>query len=232
MLFSRCCDESRKRAKTSLRLAFQRVSAACGIATPILSALVALGIGYMQLGYRPAEQRLSDLGAFGAPYASVFNVLGLMTSGLLGVVLSLGLYSEFSSDRVAGFGCGLLTLSGASLFMTGIFPCDVGFVEATASGILHGVFAGIGTFAIIGAALAMWLGSKEDAVWRNHSWFSLSVVVLAVALYMPYQFGSLTQWDGAIQRMLVMVLLLWLEVMSLKLLSRSRAGVSDEGGPF
>jgi hypothetical membrane protein len=186
------------------REAFQRAAAACGIAAPILSGIVAVSVGYLHPGYSFAEQRLSEL----------------------------GLYSEFSHDRVAKIGCGLLTLSGASLLMTGIFPCDVGLVEATASGILHGVFAGIGTLAIIGAALAMWLGLKEDAAWRNHSWFSLGVAVLAVALYVPYQFGSLTQWEGAIQRMLVMVLLLWLEVMSLKLLSRSQAGVSDEGGPF
>jgi hypothetical membrane protein len=214
------------------REAFQRAAAACGIAAPILSGIVAVSVGYLHPGYSFAEQRLSELGASGAPYAFVFNVLGLMTSGVLVAVLALGLYSEFSHDRVAKIGCGLLTLSGASLLMTGIFPCDVGLVEATASGILHGVFAGIGTLAIIGAALAMWLGLKEDAAWRNHSWFSLGVAVLAVALYVPYQFGSLTQWEGAIQRMLVMVLLLWLEVMSLKLLSRSQAGVSDEGGPF
>jgi len=214
------------------REAFQRAAAACGIVAPILSGIVAVSVGYLHPGYSFAEQRLSELGASGAPYAAVFNVVGLMTSGVLVAVLSLGLYSEFNSDRVAKIGCGLLALSGASLFMTGIFPCDVGFVEATVSGILHGVFAGIGTLAIIGAALAMWLGLREDAAWRNHSWFSLSVAVLAVALYVPYQADSLTQWEGAIQRMLVMVLLLWLEVMSLKLLSRSQAGVSDKGGPF
>jgi hypothetical membrane protein len=212
------------------REAFQRASAACGVAAPILSGIVAVSVGYLHPGYSFAEQRLSELGASGAPYALVFNVAGLMTSGVLVALLSLGLYSEFSHDRVAKVGCGLLTLSGASLFMTGVFPCDVGPVEATASGILHGVFAGIGTYAIIGAALAMWLGLKEDAAWRNHSWFSLSVAVLAVVLYVPYQFGLLTQWEGAIQRMLVMVLLLWLEVMSLKLLSRSLASVSDDGG--
>jgi hypothetical membrane protein len=228
MLFSRCYDESRKRAKTSLRLAFQRVSAACGIATPILSALVALGIGYMQLGYRPVEQRLSELGASGAPYALIFNVVGLMTSGMLVVVFSLGLYSEFSSNRVAKIGSGLLTVCGASLIMTGVFPCDVGSVEASAPGVLHGLFAGIGTFAIVSAALAMWLGLKEDAVWRNHSWFSLSVAVVAVALYVPYLFSSLPRWNGAVQRMLVMVLLVWIEVMSIKLLSRSWAGGPDD----
>jgi hypothetical membrane protein len=218
--------------KPASRLAFQRASAACGVVAPILSVIVAVSVGYLHPGYSFAEQRLSDLGAFGAPYAPIFNVVVLMTSGVLVAVLSLGLYSEFSSDRVARIGCRLLTLSGASLFMTGIFPCDVGSVGATASGMLHGVFAGIGTFAIIGAALAMGLGLRRNAVWRNHSWFSLGVAVLAVSLYVPYQLSSLTQWEGAIQRMLVMVLLLWLEVMSLKLVSRSEAGVSDEGGPF
>ena len=112
--------------------------------------------------------------------------------------------------------------------MTGVFPCDVGSVRASASGILHGVFAGIGTSAIIGAALAMWLGLKDDAVWRNHSWFSLSVAVVAAALYLPDLLFSLPRWNGAIQRMLVMVLLVWIEVVSIKLLSRSWAGEPNE----
>lgn len=211
------------------REALQRASAACGIAAPLLSGIVAVSVGFLHPGYSFAEQRLSELGASDAPYAPLFNVMGLMTSGVLVAVLSLGLYSEFSSDRVARIGSGLLALSGASLVMTGIFPCDVGFVEATASGILHGLFAGIGTLAIIGAAFAMWLGLKEDAVWRNHSWFSLCVAALAVVLYVPYQFGSLTEWEGAVQRLLVMVLLLWIEVMSLKLLSRTAAGAPGEG---
>jgi hypothetical membrane protein len=214
--------------KPVLNLAFRRVSAACGIATPIISALVALGVGYMQPGYSFTEQRLSELGASGAPYAFIFNVVGLMTSGMLVAVVSLGFYSEFGSNQVAKIGSGLLTLSGASLLVTGVFPCDVGSVEASASGILHGVFAGMGTFAIVSAALAMWLGLKDDAVWRNHSWFSLSVAVVAVALYVPYIFSSLPRWNGAVQRMLVMVLLVWIEVMSIKLLSRSWAGGPDE----
>jgi len=214
--------------ESGLRLAFQRVSAACGIATPILAALVGLGVGYMQLGYSFTEQRLSELGASGAPYAFIFNVVGLLTTGILVVVFSLGLYSEFGSNRVAKIGSGLLTVCGVSLFMTGIFPCDVGTVEASASGILHGVFAGIGTFAITSAALAMWLGLKENAAWKNQSWFSLSVAVVAVALYVPHLFSSLPRWNGAVQRMLVMVLLVWIEVMSIKLLSRSWAGGPDE----
>ncbi|MBN2099837.1 MAG: DUF998 domain-containing protein [Dehalococcoidia bacterium] len=212
------------RPKPVLRLAFQRVSAACGIVTPVLAALVGMGVGYIQLGYSFTEQRLSELGASGAPYALIFNVVGLITSGMLVVVFSLGLYSEFNSNRVARIGAGLLTVCGASLLMAGIFPCDIGTVEASASGILHGVFAGIGTFAIISAALAMWLGLKYDAVWRKHSWFSLSIAVVAVALYVPHLFSSLPRWNGAVQRMLVMVLLVWIEIMSIKLLSRSWAG--------
>jgi hypothetical membrane protein len=58
----------------------------------------------MQLGYSFTEQRLSELGASGSSYAFIFNVVGLMTSGMLVVVFSLGLYSEFSSDQVAKIG--------------------------------------------------------------------------------------------------------------------------------
>ena len=214
--------------KPVLGLAFGRTSAACGVVAPILSIVVAASVGYMHPGYSITEQRLSELGASGAPHAFVFNVLGLMTSGMLVVVFSLGLYSEFSSYRVAKIGSGLLTLCGASLFMTGVFPCDVGAVEASASGILHGLFAGIGTSAIIGAALAMWLGLKDDPVWRNHSWFSLCVAAVAVALYVPHLLYLLPRWNGAIQRMLVMDLLVWIEVVSIKLLSRSWAGEPNE----
>jgi len=208
------------------RLALQRASAACGIVAPFLSAVVAAGVGYLQPGYDFTEQRLSELGASGAPYAGLFNVMGLMAPGVLVAVFSLGLYSEFSSDRVARIGSGLLAVCGACLFMAGIFPCDVEFAEPSVSGITHGVFAGIGTFAIIGAALAMWLGLKGDAAWRDHSRFSLGVVVVAVALYLPYQVCPLTGWIGVFQRMLVLVLLVWIEVMSIKLLFRSWAGAS------
>jgi hypothetical membrane protein len=207
------------------RLALQRASAACGIVAPFLSAVVAAGVGYLHPGYDFTEQRLSELGASGAPYAALFNVMGLMASGVLVAVFSVGLYLEFS-DRLARIGSGLLTVCGASLFMTGVFPCDVGSVEASVSGIMHGVFAGIGTFAIIGAALAMWLGLKRDAVWRDHSRFSLGVAVVAVALYLPYQVCPVTGWIGTFQRMLVLVLLVWIEVMSIKLLSRSWARAS------
>lgn len=207
------------------RPAIQRASAACGIVAPFLSAVVAAGVGYLHPGYDFTEQRLSELGASGAPYAALFNVMGLMASGVLVVVFSLGLYLEFS-ERLARIGSGLLAVCGACLFMAGIFPCDVEFAEASVSGIMHGVFAGIGTFAIIGAALAMWLGLKRDTVWRDISRFSLGVAVVAVALYLPYQVFPVTGWIGVFQRMLVLVVLVWLEVMSIKLLYRSWARAS------
>ena len=44
------------------REAFQRASAACGIASPILSGIVAGSVGYLNPGYSLAQQRLSELG--------------------------------------------------------------------------------------------------------------------------------------------------------------------------
>ncbi|MDM8000023.1 MAG: DUF998 domain-containing protein, partial [Dehalococcoidia bacterium] len=159
---------------------------------------------------------------------SVFNLLGLMTSGALVVVLSAGLHAELGGNRLARIASPLLAVSGISLFMTGIFPCDVGVAEPTASGMLHGFFAAAGTLAIIGAALATGLGMMRDAVWRNYARFSLCVTAVAVALYLPYQFDLFARWEGAVQRMLVLILLVWLEVMSIKLLGRSWAKASSE----
>ncbi|MDM8000462.1 MAG: DUF998 domain-containing protein, partial [Dehalococcoidia bacterium] len=91
--------------------AFRTLSALCGIAVPFLSVLVAAGVGYLRPGYSHTEQRLSELGAAGAPHSSVFNLLGLMTSGALVVVLSAGLHAELGGNRLARIASPLLAVS-------------------------------------------------------------------------------------------------------------------------
>jgi len=211
------------------RVALQRLSAACGIAVPVLSTIVLLTVNHLHPGYSLTRQRISELGALGAPYAALLNTAGLGASGLLLVALSLGLYLEFRNRSAARIGCALIGVSGIALVMAGIFPCSVGSAETSVSAIAHGVFARIGEFAIMSAALAMWLGLKGCAGWKGHSFLSLTVAVVAVALYVPYQFHFLAPWKGAIQRFLVLVFLIWIELMSIKLLSWSLAGTPDEG---
>jgi len=142
------------------RVALQRLSAACGIAVPVLSTIVLLTVNHLHPGYSLTRQRISELGAPGAPYAALLNTAGLGASGLLLVALSLGLYREFRSRSAARIGCVLIGVSGIALVMAGIFPCSVDSAETSVSAIAHGVFARIGEFAIMSAALAMWLGLK------------------------------------------------------------------------
>lgn len=211
------------------RVALQRLSAACGIAVPVLSTIVLLTVNHLHPGYSLTKQRISELGAPGAPYAALLNTAGLGASGLLLVALSLGLYLEFRNRSAARIGSVLIGVSGIALVMAGIFPCSVDSAGTSVSAIAHGVFARIGEFAIMSAALAMWLGLKGHAGWRGLSFLSLTVAVVAVALYVPYQFHFLAPWKGAIQRFLVLVFLIWIELMSIKLLSRSLADTPDEG---
>jgi hypothetical membrane protein len=214
------------KTRTSLpqcsKAAVQRISATCGIATPFLSVGVLLTVGYLHPGYSIVRQRISELGATGAPYAPLLNLLGLMTSGVLIVLLSLGIYLEVRNHNAAKVGCALLALSGVALLGAGIFPCDVGTQSPSTAGMLHAVCARTGELAMIGALLAMWLGLRGDPDWQRYSTYSLAAAVVVVALYLLYQLDQTAAWKGAIQRLLVMVVLVWIELMAIKLLYQDR----------
>jgi hypothetical protein len=87
---------------------------------------------------------------------------------------------------------------------------------------LHAVCARTGEFAVMGALLAMWLGLRGDSGWQRYSSYSLISAILVVALYVPYQLDQMAAWKGAIQRLLVIVVLVWIELMAIKLLYQVR----------
>lgn len=196
----------------------RRLAAVCGIAVPIISLVVVLTMSYLHLGYSTVTQRISELGAAGAPYAIVMNLAGLIVSGVLVMVLSLGLYLGVRDGRASIIGAALLALSGAALVMTGIFTLDAGGLAVSGPGMAHGFFARIGESAIIVAALAMSFGLKKDERWHAYALYCLMTAVVATALYLLIDLDFVAPWKGIMQRLLVTVPLMWIEVMSVRLL--------------
>ena len=196
----------------------RRLAAVCGIAVPIISVIVMLAVGYLHPGYSIVTQRISELGAAGAPYAIVMNLAGLIASGVLLMVLSLGLYLGVRDGRASMIGAALLALSGAALVMTGIFTLDAGGLAVSGPGMAHGFFARIGESAIIVAALAMSFGLRKDKRWHALALYSLMTAVVATALYLVTDLDFVAPWKGVVQRLLVAVPLMWIEVMSVRLL--------------
>ena len=208
----------RRGSESSAALDIRRLAAVCGIAVPVISLIVVLTMTHLHPGYSTVTQRISELGAAGAPYAIVMNLAGLIASGVLLIVLSLGLYLGVRDGRSSKIGAALLALCGAALVMTGIFPLDAGGLAVSGPGMAHGFFARIGESAIIVAALALFFGLRKDERWHACAFYCLITAVVATALYLVVDLDFVAPWKGVLQRILVAVPLMWIEVISVRLL--------------
>lgn len=209
------------------RIALRKASALCGMAAPLFCLGSLLTVTLLNPAYSSATQRISELGAPQAPYAALANTLGIGATGLLVALFSLGLNNVLRRSRTAAMGSALIGLAGVAVTLAGVLPSGMDGAEAPRTAMAHAILARAGELAIIGAALALWLGLKGSGQWRGFSGLSLAVVVALVALYVPYQLHSLAPWKGVLQRLIVLVVLGWVEIMSIKLLSLP-AGAGEE----
>lgn len=130
-------------------------------------------------GFTHGTKAVSELGAFGAPMAGAFNLLGFLAPGALIGVFGLGLFVSLRSGRDKA-GAALLTLSGAAFALAGVWPVDMNdrasFASTAhlASATASGLFWALSLF-LIGPALA-----KRFAMNRWGAltpWFGLFLVI-------------------------------------------------------
>ena len=70
----------------------KKLLALCGIAGPIIFALVVLILASLTPGYSHVADYMSELGATGAPYALFMNTLGFFLLGIMMIAFALGLH--------------------------------------------------------------------------------------------------------------------------------------------
>jgi len=107
----------------------QKLLAFCGIIGHVTYAIVLFTLGFIQPDYNCFTQLMSELGAVNAPYSLIMNTVGFPLLGILILAFALGLQRCIKGSFKIG--PVLIALSGASLVMTGIFPCDPGCVDVT-----------------------------------------------------------------------------------------------------
>ncbi len=188
------------------------------MAGPVLCATVLLMVSILNPAYSSVRQRVSELGAPQAPHAAVADALGIAIPGVLIALFSIGLYDEVRRSRAAAAGSALIGVSGVAVILAGILPTGPGGVASSGTAVAHAVFARIGEFAILGAPLALWTGLRGSGRWRGFSQLALAVAIVAASMYAVYQLHSLSPWKGVLQRSLIAVTLLWIEIMSIRLL--------------
>ena len=194
----------------------QKFLAFCGITGPIIYAAVVFTLGFIQTDYNSIAQSMSELGATNAPYALIMNSMGFALLGIVMMAFAVGLHRGIKGQPKIG--PILIGLSGFSLILTGIFHTDPGWVDVTLSGLVHSIFATIAAFSLTFAPLFLLQRLKNDGRWQGYVTYSVVSPIVALLISAMYGFMVLEPWAGLLQRISMGVMLLWVEVMAIRLL--------------
>ncbi|HPH34228.1 MAG TPA: DUF998 domain-containing protein [Methanoregulaceae archaeon] len=206
-----------------------QVAAACGMAAPLLFAVTTVAIGLATPGYDPVTQLVSELGIPGTPYATAMNSVGLIMTGILISVFASAVHSVLSGGWKGALGAVLVAVAGISFVAMGIFHCDKGCIPTTSGGSLHLLFGMVALAAGLSAALLFSLVKARERGWNGYWQYSLFTGVLILVM-LPL---LLLHPDkaGLVQRILIGLIFLWMEVLALRAYVIFRVLPDDQNEP-
>ena len=181
---------------------------------PIIFTLVAFSLASIRPEYSHISQLLSELGEIGAPNAIVMNTLGTPILGVSVVLFSLALNQVLERTRISLGGVLVILLGGICLILGGLFPCDPGCIPVTFSGKMHELVSNIGFSGIILAPFLLSVHFRGSVPWKNYWFPTLLVGVFTVILVPLYLTDVFVSWNGFVQRLLLGILLFWIEAVS------------------
>ncbi len=198
----------------------QAVLAICGIAGPVLFAVVIVILAALRPGYSHLSGTISGLGAVGAPNA-VFVTADFVVLGALLVAFAVGLHRGIGEGRGSRVGPALLAVGGVGFVLWG-FPADFEDPQSFTA-LVHGI-GGFIAFALIVAPFFVSRRLRRVDAWRDLSSYSLVTGVVAVPVFVVsliligVEDSSII---GAVQRLFFGVLLLWVVILAVRLLRLS-----------
>lgn len=199
-----------------------RIAGLCGLA-----AFVTFNIGWIAGGfaqpdaYSVANDDISDLGAVTADSSWIYNRIGANLTGLLVVVLALGLWRALSPDLLGRLGAGAMLVAGAGAVLDGFFHLDcrgidTGCTNDSWHSHAHKIESGVTGVATIAAPLILAFAFRRMPAWRD-SWlpslFTLPAILLANIVFSAVG-------DGAATRAGSVVAFLWIAFVGVRLLQK------------
>ena len=209
---------SKNRARPEIN---QRMLAVCGIVGPILYTIVMIAIGLLRPGYNHLTQFMSELGEVGGTNAIIMNTAGFILLGFFIIAFAFGLHRGISEGEGSKIGPALIAMSGAGWIAVGLFQVEPNSVDISFTGMLHvsgAMIVGLG-FSIAPFAIAR--RSRKDRRWASYRPYSLATGLLTAIFGLVFIFGGIEGWMGALQRIVIGIPLLWIEVMAIRLLRLS-----------
>jgi hypothetical protein len=202
-----------------------RAAGVCG-----LLILVTVSVGYIggtlaqPDAYSSADDATSDLGAVTANMAWIHNQIGSNLTGILIILLGLGLWRALSPDVLGRIGAGAVMLTGLGFFVDGFLRLDCRGIDAgctndswhSAAHKMNNRFFVVVTFA---APLILAFAFRRIPAWRG-AWLP-SLLVGPAGIVCGVLFSVLG--DGAAQRAANVTLIAWYVFLGVRLLRTANA---------
>ena len=190
----------------------------CGIIGPVSYAFVTAILGLLWPKYNPISTGMSELGAVGAPYAFFMNVFGFQLLGVLMAVFGFGLIRYLRNGWVSKIGVALIVIGGIDMIAVGFSPMNPAGIPSSLTNIGHDISATIASNAVTIGMIVLSLSFRKDSRWRRYWRFTLVSAFASIALSPFPMIPIYNPYAGLIQRMAMGFALLWIEVISIKLL--------------
>jgi hypothetical membrane protein len=200
-----------------------------GILVPIFYLGLVIILGLLEPGYSHMTKMMSILGGVGGIRGLAFNI-GVSIVGILIIAFSIELHRSINKGRGSKIGPGLIILGGVGLIGSCIFHCDLGcanfIVERNFIGTMHALTAFIGGLGLGISPFFIFARLRKDPQWKNYKWFTLIMGILsnipAVVLWVTvFTIGAPKEIGGMIQRLSLIFPLIWIGMMSYRMLQLS-----------
>ncbi len=210
----------KKIGKTQLKLA-----AWAGIIAPELFVAVFTIEGWLRPGYNAQSAYVSALSLGPRGWIQIANFL---VFGLLLFMFTRGVASEFPSGKASRGGVPLLAIIAACYFFSGPFVMDpdgTPLSQVTAHGTVHGILGAIAFMLMPISCFVFLRRFSTDPQWHALRGWTLvlgtisaaALVVLTITTKFPQLQSTFADWDGLIQRMLIIPFMIWVFIFALEL---------------
>jgi hypothetical protein len=208
----------------------ERIAGYLGLAAPLAYVVLMVLLGLETRGYNHFSDLMSELGAVGSPFGSLMNIAGFIMLGTIVMIMSYALHREVSGGKGSVIGPVMIAFSGAGLIGVGLFPCDPLCINTSVVASFHITSAVVAAVAALLGLFFMSQRFNRDSDWRGLSHFTYLMIVVSVAAWMVFLFVATESWMGLFQKLAMGGSLVWVEVISYKMLTKSGFTLRGQSG--
>lgn len=214
---------------------FLRAGLLCGLLAPAIWAAAIVLAGALRPNFDHAAQYISELGERGSVSEAFMNYGGFALTGVMHGMFAVSFYLLLAAStgrRCLTFCIALLiAMDGLGRIGAGFFPCEPGCAapEVLAQQ-LHGIFATIAFFSVIGAALLSPLVLRHDRHLRPFIAYSIASGCAGVTFLVLMSASEATRtYTGLYERLASAALSLWIFVIAAGLWASAGREAPDSG---